>query len=176
MIITYYYIDSYWFLLIFIDFYWFCIDSLLISYWFLLVFIGFNWFLIGFKWFPNSRARIAALHGWSHIAIQKCQPDEETHRQNCFFFFLICEMRVDLSIPAIGKNTFFRREKSDFWAPSQFPRRSRRTSIRAAVHFRLFSPNLLIFHYFLWIFLIFFGFYYFSIDFHWFLLIWIDFH
>ena len=64
-------------------------------------------------------------------------------------FFLICEMRVDLSIPATGKNTFFRREKSDFWAPSQFPRRSRRTSIRAAIHFRLFSPILLIFQYFL---------------------------
>ena len=71
----------------FIDFYWFCIDFLLISidfYCFLLVFVEF---LIGFKWFPDSRARIAALHGWSHIEIQKCQPDEETHRQNCFFFF-----------------------------------------------------------------------------------------
>ena len=35
-------------------------------------------------------------------------------------FFPICEMRVDLSIPAKENNTFFRRQKSDFWAPRSF--------------------------------------------------------
>ena len=35
-------------------------------------------------------------------------------------FFPICEMRVDLSIPAKENNTFFRRKKSDFGAPCSF--------------------------------------------------------
>ena len=40
-------------------------------------------------------------------------------------FFPICEMRVDLSIPAKENNTFFD-EEIGLWGPAQFFRRSRR--------------------------------------------------